>query len=67
MRYGCLCKEDHLRWGKGDLQVGQKYLLKSMDICRMTLDRKEGGFGNRVCVCVCVGGSHLLLLLLRNI
>lgn len=48
-----LCKKDHLRWGKGDLQVGQKYLLKNMDICGMTLDRQEGGFGGG-CACACV-------------
>lgn len=52
--------------GRGDLQVGQKYLLKNMAICGMTLDRKEGALGEGVRARVC-RGSHLLLLLLRNI
>ena len=52
-----------MRWGgRGALQVGKKYLLENMGICRMTLDRKEEGDFGRGCACAWalrVTGTHL--------
>lgn len=55
-KYGCLYKGDHLRWGRGAVQVAQTYFLENMGVCGMALIGKKGALGEGVHVHVGRGG-----------